>query len=654
MNKYVSNISSLKQIEDGNHFRFTFEGNLYYLLLNTTPGALNIQLKKENSLISLSGELTLNLVSEETLFSSCKTVQDLKDIVNYIIKNKQITLTINPSEIYKLVLFDIHSGKYKHAEITLKDETIINENILFRLDDHLQNLYALLKGSMEVKDTHCCPINEDRSGRKLQDKRGGVIIDEESVRMAINDYNKIEPSVDSVVYLLEKMNLFNKVMDGFDGDIGCWLKNTFKSLSETIYNKLTENEPKREISIKGMVEPNGITDKTAFNEKGLNYFNFDIKAIQSNLDMLVKDMSYNKEAIKDIKLKLEEDDNLLNSYYKKKQVKRRKNLEDLSNIKDYNNKVNVVISPKLSDLKPEDNVKLNEKLKSIKDNFVLRGHTNWVNCILILPSGYLVSASDDKTIKMWDIENNQCYKTLEGHSGGVTSLILLPDGKFASGSYDKTIKIWDYNTYHCIKTLKGHSNNISSLLLLKSGKLASASDDRKIKIWQHDSNTAYKHVHDIHAHNDVVSTLINLVGNYFASGSNDKTIKIWNDYLNCVNILQTNSHVYSLLLLPGGDIAAGIRDQTIKIWKCGDGYTKVQCIKTLSDHSHIIYSLGLFGNDYIISGSWDTSIKIWDIRDDFKCINTLRGHSNTVTAIVLSKDNKVISASMDFTIRLWE
>ncbi|VDO80442.1 unnamed protein product [Schistosoma mattheei] len=55
-----------------------------------------------------------------------------------------------------------------------------------------------------------------------------------------------------------------------------------------------------------------------------------------------------------------------------------------------------------------------------------------------------MSASDDKTIRVWDLKNRRCHKTLNAHSHFVTSLDVNRLAPYAvTGSVDQTIHIWD-------------------------------------------------------------------------------------------------------------------------------------------------------------------------------------------------------------------
>lgn len=95
----------------------------------------------------------------------------------------------------------------------------------------------------------------------------------------------------------------------------------------------------------------------------------------------------------------------------------------------------------------------------------LIGHKSWVRDIAFHPNGkLLISCSDDKTIRFWDLETGDCIRTLVGHEGFINTIEWAPsicetledrltDDEtvindnmrciLASGSTDQMVKIWD-------------------------------------------------------------------------------------------------------------------------------------------------------------------------------------------------------------------
>uniref|UniRef100_UPI00286C7A2E AAA family ATPase n=1 Tax=Archangium sp. TaxID=1872627 RepID=UPI00286C7A2E len=101
----------------------------------------------------------------------------------------------------------------------------------------------------------------------------------------------------------------------------------------------------------------------------------------------------------------------------------------------------------------------------------LLGHQSRVqSCGVAADGRRALSASSDKTLKVWDLETGHALATLEGHSGSVNACALLPDGRRAlSASDDKTLKVWDLETGHALATLEGHSGSVKACALLPDG-----------------------------------------------------------------------------------------------------------------------------------------------------------------------------------------
>ncbi|MEH1823517.1 MAG: serine/threonine-protein kinase [Nostoc sp.] len=292
----------------------------------------------------------------------------------------------------------------------------------------------------------------------------------------------------------------------------------------------------------------------------------------------------------------------------------------------------------------------------------LKGHSSDVNSVAFSPDGTtLGSASDDKTIKLWNIASGEAIRTLEGHTNWIWAVAFSPDSKtLASGSADKTIKLWNVKTGKLIRTLQGHSDGVTSVAFSPDGKTlasGSASKDMKIKLWNLETG---KLIRTLEGHtNGVQSVAFSPDGKTLASGSWDKTIKLWNLKTGkLIRTLDGNAEsILSVAFAPDGiTLASGSSDKTIKLWNLKTG----KLIHTLKGHKDKVNSVAFLPSTNpngvtLVSGSSDKTIKLWNPVIG-KEIRTLETGSGYIYAVAISPDGQTIAGggSGENILKIWE
>ena len=131
-----------------------------------------------------------------------------------------------------------------------------------------------------------------------------------------------------------------------------------------------------------------------------------------------------------------------------------------------------------------------------------KSHEESINCLnkcIFNEFEYLISCSNDKTIKIYKREKNQniFIKTLKGHKGIITTMISISinnnnDVYIISGSGDFNIKIWSMKDLKYLKTLTGHKGKVTKIEKTNSYYIISSGEDKNIMLWDLSKNSLTK------------------------------------------------------------------------------------------------------------------------------------------------------------------
>ncbi|KAF8891189.1 WD40-repeat-containing domain protein [Infundibulicybe gibba] len=299
----------------------------------------------------------------------------------------------------------------------------------------------------------------------------------------------------------------------------------------------------------------------------------------------------------------------------------------------------------------------------------LKGHTKAVMDVDFDHKGnLLVTCSSDLFIKIWDSQNEwKNTKTFPGHEHSVSAVRFMPGDQFiVSASRDRTIRVFDVASTHLVRTISGHSEWVRCIVPSEDGRMiASGSKDQTARIWdpltgeskmelrghEHDIEVivfapiaAYAAIRELGGYLSVFwisrirlpnSTKQNTDrskrhGLYVATGARDKTIKLWD-----TQSAWHDNWVRALAFHPSGKyLLSAADDKTIRVWELSTG----RCMKTVDAHGHFVTTL-----------AWGRQIAGANADKVESKADADAGPSAEPEKLV----NVVASGSVDLTIKIW-
>lgn len=296
--------------------------------------------------------------------------------------------------------------------------------------------------------------------------------------------------------------------------------------------------------------------------------------------------------------------------------------------------------------------------RTLDDQIVhnLSGHISWIFGLTFSHDNKLLaSGGEDKTVRLWDLENNAAT-VLGAHKKSVWTIAFSSDDKMlASGGGDCCIMIFDTATHQCIKSFKAHTDEVFSVAFSSDNSiLISASTSNEICLW--DVKNHFSLIKKLNGHHATVRCVsYNENNSHIASCDWQGKIIIWDAktfYPIIENTLNQGEPLHYISHHPTYPIIAACSEKgSIYIWN----YVTNTIEKKLNKHHGEVWKVE-FSSDgrYLVSGGYDGTLIIWDV-ESWTCKSILRGYIDWIQDISITPDDKMLACSNgDLTINVWD
>lgn len=256
----------------------------------------------------------------------------------------------------------------------------------------------------------------------------------------------------------------------------------------------------------------------------------------------------------------------------------------------------------------------------------------------------ILGAKDE--LQILNIDEGVITSLSTEHKGRINCMIKLSNNEIVTAGQDKTIKVWTIDNKNSLETLAGHKSMIWCINEIKGDKIISGSSDNSALIWDLKSKKL-----DFELYKDKeISVAIQLKTGNVLLCSSDKLILFDLKSKKQLTNFEIKPGVWSLRELSDGTVAAGFGNGDIGILEVGN---EIKVKLTLKGHKKTVNSIIELGNHKLVSSSDENNLILWDLTDP-EAKYFIEGHTENVTALTHINGNKFASVSKDKTLKIWE
>ena len=273
----------------------------------------------------------------------------------------------------------------------------------------------------------------------------------------------------------------------------------------------------------------------------------------------------------------------------------------------------------------------NAQRTSIEDEFGiparrLEGHTGFVQDVALTNNAeYALSASWDKSLRLWNLKTGACFGKFLGHSKDVLATAFSPDNRhILSGGRDNKLKIWNVKG-ECVYTLEKdcHTDWVSCVRFspaVQSPVIVSGGWDNVVKVW---SLSDFRCMHTLKGHTGYITTVtVSPDGSLCASGGKDGVAKLWD--LNrgeSLYELACNEVINQLAFSPNRYWLCAATEKMIHIWDLESKSTIAELTAPQAEGEKTAAPECLSvawsaDGSTLFAGFTDGAVRIWHVKDE--------------------------------------